>query len=195
MFDTVLKIISILSSFLATTVVGYFGYLQFKIKRDDERADKKEEKEEKAEEKKFRIDERFNSIELTMQKVFKECDEIGKLRFEENKKSIEEQKKQFESQQLQLQYMCDLDIASTHDKLYHRGGQYIKRGCITADEKAILHEIYVPYSKLGGNGTGKERHDACMLLPVVDKEIAYYCDSHDMSYIEFMKEVDNGLRI
>ena len=44
-----------------------------------------------------------------------------------------------------------------HDRIVYLGSEYIKRGSITNDEYENLHDyLYLPYEKLGGNGTASK---------------------------------------
>ena len=43
-----------------------------------------------------------------------------------------------------------------HDRIMFLATSYVERGFITADEYENLHDyLFVPYEKLGGNGTAK----------------------------------------
>lgn len=54
-----------------------------------------------------------------------------------------------------------------HDRIVYLGSQYIKRGSITKDEYENLHDyLFVPYQKLGGNGTAKKIMDEVEKLPM-----------------------------
>ena len=54
-----------------------------------------------------------------------------------------------------------------HDRIVYLGTQYIKRGYITRDEYENLHDyLYVPYTKLGGNGTAKKVMEEVEELPL-----------------------------
>jgi hypothetical protein len=47
------------------------------------------------------------------------------------------------------------------------GTQYIKRGYVTKDEFENLHDyLFVPYKKLGGNGTAEKVMDDVKRLPM-----------------------------
>lgn len=49
-----------------------------------------------------------------------------------------------------------LIVGLAHDRIVHLGMQYIDRGWITRDEYENLHDyLYVPYEKMGGNGSAK----------------------------------------
>lgn len=56
-----------------------------------------------------------------------------------------------------------------HDRICYLGEAYIKRGYITPDEFENLHDyLYLPYEKLGGNGTAKKIMDDVRKLPLKD---------------------------
>ena len=49
-----------------------------------------------------------------------------------------------------------LIVGLAHDRIVYLGMQYIDRGWITRDEYEDLHDyLYVPYEKMGGNGSAK----------------------------------------
>lgn len=50
----------------------------------------------------------------------------------------------------------ELLVGIGHVELVFFGMQYIERGWITRDEYETLQELYKPYVKLGGNGSGKK---------------------------------------
>ena len=63
----------------------------------------------------------------------------------------------------------ELLIGIGHVELVFFGMQYIERGWITRDEYETLQELYKPYIKLGGNGSGtKIMHDV-EKLPMKDR--------------------------
>jgi hypothetical protein len=63
-----------------------------------------------------------------------------------------------------------------HDKIIYLGQQIARRGMITLKEKSNLQALYVPYSKLGGNGDGKTMYEHCMALPACSEERALELD-------------------
>ena len=57
-----------------------------------------------------------------------------------------------------------------HDRICCLGESYIKRGYITKDEYENLHEyLYLPYKKLGGNGTAEKIVKDVSNLPLREK--------------------------
>lgn len=53
-------------------------------------------------------------------------------------------------------YKTKMLIGLAHDRIIYLGMTYIKRGEITKDEYENLHDyLYIPYEKLGGNGSAK----------------------------------------
>lgn len=47
-------------------------------------------------------------------------------------------------------------VGLAHDRIVHLGMVYVNRGYITQDEYENLHDyLYVPYEKMGGNGSAK----------------------------------------
>lgn len=58
-----------------------------------------------------------------------------------------------------------------HDRICYLGESYIARGSITKDEYENLHDyLYLPYKKLGGNGTAEKIMQEVERLPL-EKEI------------------------
>ena len=53
-----------------------------------------------------------------------------------------------------------------HIEIVFFGMQYIDRGWITQDEYDILCELYEPYVKLGGNGSGTKIMKEVEKLPI-----------------------------
>ena len=54
-----------------------------------------------------------------------------------------------------------------HDRICYLGEVYIKRGYVTPDEYENLNDyLYLPYEKLGGNGTAKKIMDDVRKLPL-----------------------------
>ena len=60
----------------------------------------------------------------------------------------------------------DILIGIGHIELVFYGMQYIERGWVTKDEYDTLKELYDPYIKLGGNGSGKKIMQEVEKLPI-----------------------------
>ena len=63
----------------------------------------------------------------------------------------------------------DLIIGIGHVELVYFGMQYIERGWITNDEYETMKELYDPYIKLGGNGSGKKIMAEVDKLPIHER--------------------------
>lgn len=63
----------------------------------------------------------------------------------------------------------ELLVAIGHTELVFFGMRYIERGWITRDEYETLQELYKPYVKLGGNGSGTKIMHDIEQLPMKDK--------------------------
>ena len=63
----------------------------------------------------------------------------------------------------------DILIGIGHIELVFFGMQYIERGWITKDEYETMKELYDPYIKLGGNGSGKKIMTEVEKLPMHEK--------------------------
>lgn len=58
-----------------------------------------------------------------------------------------------------------------HDRICFLGEHYVARGYITKDEYENLHDyLFVPYKKLGGNGTAEKVMNEVDKLPI-NKEV------------------------
>lgn len=54
-----------------------------------------------------------------------------------------------------------------HDRIVYLGSRYVERGWITQDEYENLHDyLYIPYTKLGGNGTAERVMREVEALPL-----------------------------
>lgn len=63
-------------------------------------------------------------------------------------------------------------IGLGHDRIVNQGMIFIKRGWLTQDEYENLHDyLYVPYEKMGGNGSAKKIMAEVERLPI--KPISY----------------------
>ena len=65
----------------------------------------------------------------------------------------------------------DILIGIGHIELVFFGMQYIERGWITKDEYDTLKELYDPYKKLGGNGSGTKIMQEVEKLPIHSVEV------------------------
>lgn len=63
----------------------------------------------------------------------------------------------------------ELIVGIGHIELVFFGMQYIERGWITRDEYDTMQELYKPYVKLGGNGSGTKIMKELEKLPIRDK--------------------------
>ena len=58
-------------------------------------------------------------------------------------------------------------VGLAHDRIIELGMHYIDRGWITQDEYENLHDyLYVPYEKMGGNGSAKRVMEEVDKLPI-----------------------------
>lgn len=58
-----------------------------------------------------------------------------------------------------------------HDRICHLGETYVARGYITKDEYENLHDyLFLPYKKLGGNGTAEKVMKEVEKLPLEKEE-------------------------
>ena len=58
-----------------------------------------------------------------------------------------------------------------HDRICYLGETYVARGYITKDEYENLHDyLFLPYKKLGGNGTAEKVMNEVEKLPLEKEE-------------------------
>lgn len=58
-------------------------------------------------------------------------------------------------------------IGLAHDRIIYLGLKYIERGWITKDEyENLIDYLYVPYDKLGGNGSAQRIINEVKKLPI-----------------------------
>lgn len=57
-------------------------------------------------------------------------------------------------------------LALLHNELYSACGYYLDRGFCSVEDKRNLEYMFVPYQKLGGNGTCKAMYEQCMKMPL-----------------------------
>ena len=58
-------------------------------------------------------------------------------------------------------------VGLAHDRIMYLGMIYIERGWITQDEYENIHDyLYVPYEKMGGNGSAKRVMEEVDKLPI-----------------------------
>ena len=63
----------------------------------------------------------------------------------------------------------ELIVGIGHIELVFFGMQFLERGWITRDEYETMQELYKPYIKLGGNGSGTKIMKEIENLPIREK--------------------------
>ena len=63
----------------------------------------------------------------------------------------------------------ELIVGIGHIELVFFGMQFLERGWITRDEYETMQELYKPYVKLGGNGSGTKIMKEIENLPIREK--------------------------
>lgn len=63
----------------------------------------------------------------------------------------------------------ELIVGIGHIEIVFFGMQFIERGWITRDEYDTIQELYKPYVKLGGNGSGTRIMQELEKLPIREK--------------------------
>ncbi len=83
---------------------------------------------------------------------------ISRFQRKDTKKDKEDERLDLQSQMLK---------GLSHDRICYLGEHYIARGFITKDEYENLHDyLFVPYTKLGGNGTAEKLMKEVDKLPI-----------------------------
>lgn len=154
--------------FIALISGGFFVFLEFLIKRwDNKHSD-------------------IKSIKDAISNNSKAIEEIREILININS----DNNKQSQILDAQAKELMGLG----HDKIIFLTQQIARRGCITLREKSNLEALYVPYSKLGGNGDGKTGYNHCMDLPVCSEERALELDrqlKRHMYGIDLLEEKNN----
>ena len=65
----------------------------------------------------------------------------------------------------------ELLIGIGHIELVFYGLQYIERGWLTKDEYETMQDLYKPYVKLGGNGSGTKIMKEIEKLPIRESKL------------------------
>ena len=63
----------------------------------------------------------------------------------------------------------ELIVGIAHIELVFFGMQFLERGWITRDEYETMQDLYKPYVKLGGNGSGRKIMKEIENLPIREK--------------------------
>ena len=63
----------------------------------------------------------------------------------------------------------ELIVGIAHIELVFFGMQFLERGWITRDEYETMQDLYRPYVKLGGNGSGRKIMKEIENLPIREK--------------------------
>ena len=64
----------------------------------------------------------------------------------------------------------ELIVGIGHIELVFFGMQYIERGWITREEYETMQDLYKPYVKLGGNGSGTKIMQEVEKLPIKERK-------------------------
>ena len=142
-------------------------------------------KKDKAELKIENLEKAIAELSRTVEEGLQQRDAQGLERFTINSKQIVELQDSNKAQEITIDKLCNLNVAFVHDRLVFICRKYIRRGCITTDEKGIIDDIYKWYSSLGGNGSGHAAWEAIQQLPKVADDVSEYLDKNNMTYKEF----------
>lgn len=97
-----------------------------------------------------------------------------------------------ETNQETIGVLADGMVGMIHNTILFTSKGIIERGVVTFEELATLESLYVPYSKLGGNGDVRKRYEKINELKTVSKEEADRLDA-EIKKKEF-KELQETVR-
>lgn len=90
-------------------------------------------------------------------------------RFSKKDKKREDLDKEIEELKQSVDLQSKMLKGLGHDRIVYLGNEYLKRKSITKDEYENLHDyLFVPYTKLGGNGTAAKVMMEVEKLPLKD---------------------------
>lgn len=164
------------------TVVGsgaFLTFLQFLISRFDKKHDRIGELEKRLDEElddrdktgKARYDEYHASIEemnINHQKDFQELQRAINQLVQNDIKFTESIEKMVQKQEI----IASANVGMVHNTIIQFTEPIICRKAVTYEELANLDSLYVPYSKLGGNGECKRRYEDVNKLIKISRDEA-----------------------
>ena len=164
------------------TVVGsgaFLTFLQFLISRFDKKHDRIGDLEKRLDEElddrdktgKARYDEYHASIEemnINHQKDFQELQKAINQLVQNDIKFTESIEKMVQKQEI----IASANVGMVHNTIIQFTEPIICRKAVTYEELANLDSLYVPYSKLGGNGECKRRYEDVNKLIKISRDEA-----------------------
>lgn len=164
------------------TVIGsgaFLTFLQFLINRFDKKHDRITELEKKLNDGledtektgKTRYDEYLASIEemsLNHQRDFQELQKAINQLVQNDTKFAESIEKMVQKQEI----IASANVGMVHNTIIQFTDPIICRKAVTYEELANLDSLYVPYSKLGGNGECKRRYEDVNKLIKISRDEA-----------------------
>lgn len=164
------------------TVLGsgaFLTFLQFLISRFDKKHDRIEALEKRLDDElddrdktgKARYDEYHASIEemnINHQKDFQELQKAINQLVQNDLKFTESIEKMVQKQEI----IASANVGMVHNTIIQFTEPIICRKAVTYEELANLDSLYVPYSKLGGNGECKRRYEDVNKLIKISRDEA-----------------------
>lgn len=164
--------------------VGLLKFIEFLIKRRDEKQLHQEERADKK-------DDTYAALRKEFKEGLDEREATGKWRFEENSAKIDklfDVSNDLKDNVLLLttnisqmqEYNVNVGDAMKgiiHDRIVHNVDGFIERNGITNEEISTLKSMYYPYKKLGGNGDVETAFETATKLPPITKEEAIKRDA------------------
>lgn len=157
------------------TILGsgtFLAFLQFLITRHDNKKDK------------------IKVLEQKIIDVLDTCETTSKSRYDEHETAIKEldfqRQKDYKALKEALnqqstvldklattqEVITAINVGMVHNIIIEFSNPIIEREAVTYEELATLDSLYVPYSKLGGNGECKRRYEDINKLTKISKERA-----------------------
>lgn len=173
MYDIVKTIITVLFS------GSFLAFIQFLIgrfdKRHDRLADLKKDIDEGLDSVRKVSDTRFNQYLESLEKA----EESRKQSYADIQSSINQLiendnrfSKNIEQMSAKQNIVASANVGLIHNEIISFTNPIIERNAVTYGELATLDSLYIPYSKLGGNGECKRRYEDVNKLPKLTKEEA-----------------------
>lgn len=151
---------------------AFLTFLQFLITRSDNKKDK------------------IKVLEAKIIDVLDTCEKTSKTRYDEHETAISElhiqQQQDYQALKKAINELSGcvkklvttqdvisaINVGIVHNMIIEFTNPIIERDGVTYEELATLDSLYVPYSKLGGNGECKRRYEDVNKLTKITKERA-----------------------
>ena len=201
--------------------LGIVELIKFFITRKDKKQERQEDREDQKksdiQELKKDTEEKLDALQAEFKEGLADREKRSTDRYLEHKEAIlnmnQEHRKDFQELLKAIQQLTTNDTKTTemietnqqtvgvladgmvgmiHNTILFTSKGIIDRGVVTFEELATLESLYVPYTKLGGNGDVRKRYEKINELKTVSKEEADRIDA-ELRKKEF-KELQEAVR-